>query len=364
MSFAVVHMMKIGRGGLRGIQSHNQREKEPKTNPDIDSTRTPLNYYLLNNQTVNYNRAVSDRITRLATATQTVRKDAVVLCNFIVTSDSSFFVNLTPERQRAFFVDSVRFFSERYGSENLVSATVHMDETTPHMHLGLVPITSEKRLSAKTLFDKKELQSLQTDFARQVGGVYGLERGVQGSERTHLSEQRFKAAMAVKEAAKTLDGLNVLKAEKTALEGKIEAIMALRGAVVPVIEKKRGFGSNRHVVEVTMDKETYDACVAAQQGIGYAEIRAKQAEEKVARLERTAGAVENAKLQYFVNRLKIENNSLRERYVGSAYTIAMVEEVFRNNPSLEDAFWKKVPGQKQSLGQKKSLSNDGWDMER
>lgn len=191
MGFAVVHMMKIGKGGVRGIQSHNQREKESRKNPDIDKTRSDQNYDILNPNNINYNRAVKERIDNFATQTATVRKDAVFMCNFIVTSDEKTMKAMSPTEQKAFFEDSTKFFMTRYGAENVVNATVHMDETTPHMHLGVVPITGE-RLSAKNLFTRKELISLQTDFARDVGQPYGLERGKEGSERTHISEQRLK----------------------------------------------------------------------------------------------------------------------------------------------------------------------------
>ena len=61
------------------------------------------------------------------------------------------------------------------------------------MHLGVVPITAD-RLSAKTLFDKKELTSIQTDFAKQVGERYGLERGK--GERTHPLDRNTLQASA------------------------------------------------------------------------------------------------------------------------------------------------------------------------
>ncbi|MDR3668866.1 MAG: MobV family relaxase [Ignavibacteriaceae bacterium] len=196
MGFAVVHMMKIGKGGVRGIQSHNQREKESRNNPDIDKTRSNQNYDVLNQGNINYNRAVKERIEVFATKTATVRKDAVVMCNFVVTSDEQTMKAMSPERQKEFFNDSTEFFMKRYGGENVVNATVHMDEKTPHMHLGVVPITNDGRLACKSIFTRKELTSLQTDFAREVGLKYGLERGKEGSERTHLSEQRFKLETA------------------------------------------------------------------------------------------------------------------------------------------------------------------------
>lgn len=66
-----------------------------------------------------------------------------------------------------------------------------MDESTPHMHLSVVPI-KDGRLAAKNLFTKSELRDLQTAFARDVGAKYGLQRGVEGSNRHHLTELQFK----------------------------------------------------------------------------------------------------------------------------------------------------------------------------
>lgn len=201
MGFAVIHMMKIGKGGLRGIQSHNQREKEPHTNPDIDMSRCKDNYELIGGGNKNYTQEVNQRINAYAVNTKTVRKDAVVMCNFIVTSDEETMKAMGAEKQRAYFDDTLKFLGKRYGSELIVNATVHMDETTPHLHVGLVPV-KDGRLSAKNIFTRTELKSLQTDFANEVGKKYGLERGIEGSERTHLSEQRFKVKCAEEKEAK------------------------------------------------------------------------------------------------------------------------------------------------------------------
>jgi len=339
MSFAVVHMMKIGKGGLRGIQSHNQREKEPRSNPDIDKERSCLNYDLLNKIPINYHREVSERIARLAPSTQTVRKDAVVLCNFIVSSDTAFFAALSPEIQRSFFQDSVRFFSERYGARTIVNATIHMDEKTPHMHLGLVPI-KEDRLTAKALFDRKELQSLQTDFARVVGLSYGLERGVEGSERKHLSEMQFKAAMAEGEVAKAQQGLEAIQNEKRQVAKQIDAMKALRGAVVPVREKSAGFGQARRVVEVTMDKATYDACVSAQHRADHAEMRARDAEMRAIKMERSSGMDENIKLLNKVKTLQHENALMRTELTKERATISNVKKILDADRQLTELFRK------------------------
>lgn len=198
VGYAVVHMMKIKSGAVGGIQSHNNREHEPKTNPDVDMSRSEDNYDLISCD--NYKRSIKEKLSNLVESSRAVRKDAVVVCNFIVTSDNETMNALGTDRQREFFQDSVKWFSDRYGADRVLNATVHMDETTPHLHIGVMPITQDGRLSAKAIFTKTEMKAIQTEFARDVGEKYGLERGIEGSERTHLSEARFKEQKALKMA--------------------------------------------------------------------------------------------------------------------------------------------------------------------
>lgn len=198
VGYAVVHMMKIKSGAVGGIQSHNNREHEPKTNPDVDMSRSEDNYDLI--PCDNYKRSIKEKLSNLVESSRAVRKDAVVVCNFIVTSDNETMDALGADRQREFFRDSVKWFSDRYGADRVLNATVHMDETTPHLHIGVMPITQDGRLSAKAIFTKTEMKAIQTEFARDVGEKYGLERGVEGSERTHLSEARFKEQKALEMA--------------------------------------------------------------------------------------------------------------------------------------------------------------------
>lgn len=211
MGYAVVHMMKIKAGSMGGIQSHNNREHPPKSNPDIDTERTKDNYDIV--PCDNYYRTFRQKVSELVESKRAVRKDAVAVCNFIVTSDNQTMAELGADRQRAFFEDAVKWFSERYGADRVLNATVHMDEATPHLHIGVVPITPDGRLSAKAIFTKKEMSAIQTDFARDVGARYGLERGVEGSERTHLSETRYKLEQAKQELAALEEDLEIARAE-------------------------------------------------------------------------------------------------------------------------------------------------------
>ena len=257
VGFAVVHMMKIKSGAVGGIQSHNNREHEPKTNPDVDMLRSHENYDLV--PCDNYRRAIKEKMSDLVETGRAVRKDAVVVCNFIVTSDSDTMEALGADRQRAFFEDAVKWFSDRYGADRVLNATVHMDENTPHLHIGVMPITQDGRLSAKSIFTKTEMKAIQTEFARDVGARYGLERGVEGSERTHLSEARFKEEKALQmvneygaiaqdlqrdaedsrqelaEATRSLEmvkqELSTMQDQKDALRGEIEGLQGKKAEI-------------------------------------------------------------------------------------------------------------------------------------
>ena len=100
MSFAVIHMKKFKAQEVRGMQLHNQREKESNSNIDIDQARSPLNYDLLNDSPIDYKDRIQKEINERYTGTKKIRKDAVQLCSFLVTSDKAFFDELAPEEAR------------------------------------------------------------------------------------------------------------------------------------------------------------------------------------------------------------------------------------------------------------------------
>lgn len=206
MSYCIVHMQKMKAGALGGIQSHMYREHEARTNPDIDYTRSGLNYALIQPPGAKLRPAVDRAIT--AEVSRTVRSDAVVLCDFMVSASPEFFAGKSEEVMRRYFADSLAFFQERYGKQHVVFAQVHLDETTPHMHLGMVPVR-DGSLSAKKIFTKTELKALQSDFAARVGSKYGLDRGRDGSTAKHLSELDYKLL----ERSKELEAVSATLAE-------------------------------------------------------------------------------------------------------------------------------------------------------
>ena len=190
-------MEKYHKNDVVPVERENERDENYiSDNPQIDRARTKDNYRLVSSCGT-YTEFINNRLKELNLSP---RKDAVVMNSFVVGSDKTFFDKLPKALQYEFFTDCTKFFAERYGKENIISAVVHLDETTPHMHLNLMPITSDGRLCSKQLFDKPQLQKLQTDFYEEVGKKYGLQRGKEGSQRKHLSTAEFKAKKIIEQA--------------------------------------------------------------------------------------------------------------------------------------------------------------------
>ena len=183
-------MEKYHKTDIAPVEQENERDESyPANNPQIDCTRTLNNYNVIKRQ-CSYTQHINKRIAELDLPTK-VRKDAVLMCSFVVGSNREYFNNLSVQEQEKFFADCTRFFADRYGEENIISAVVHMDETTPHLHLNLIPI-ADGRLCAKQLFDRKALQELQTDFHSFVGKKWNLQRGKEGSTAKHLDTMSYK----------------------------------------------------------------------------------------------------------------------------------------------------------------------------
>ncbi len=191
-------MEKYHKQDVAPIEKENERDENYEaSNPQIDSERTRNNYRFTPYFGKTYTEFINGRTKELGLSP---RKDAVVMNSFVLGSDKTFFDGLAKVEQYNFFSDCYKFFAERYGEENIIAAVVHNDETTPHMHLNLMPVTKDGRLCSKQLFDKPQLQKLQTDFYEEVGKRWGLQRGKEGSQKKHLSTAEFKAKKIIEQA--------------------------------------------------------------------------------------------------------------------------------------------------------------------
>lgn len=194
----VAHTEKRKAGDLGVYQIHIDRKSEKHANKDIDKERSHLNYDLVGHEkTTSFKKEILDFIEENKSTKRATRKDAVVLQDWVIGSSKEFFENLTAEETRKYFEVALEFFQERFGKENVRFATVHMDELTPHMHLGIVPFNAEYKLTSKTIFTRECLRNIQEELPKrfQQHG-FDIERGKEKSEAQHLHPEAYKKQVA------------------------------------------------------------------------------------------------------------------------------------------------------------------------
>lgn len=315
MSYGIVRVQKMTRGSVKGIQIHDLREKEgiSHTNKDIDWERTNQNYDLHNQQNHNFNKAVKERIEKLDLK-KAVRKDAIVLAQCLVTSDHNFFECKTYNETKQFFQDSYNFLSERYGAENVVSATVHMDEHTPHMHFNFVPITTDGRLSAKSILNRVDLIKQHDDFYKEVGKKYYLARGERNSNKKHLETIDYKK--------KTVKELEREIKNHTATLSQIQQI--------PKIEpEKTIMGKNK---PIKLDYYNYNKLIKSAEQIPILKANIRQLNEQIKNKDIEISKISNSNLLKD-NKIKKFNDE-RKEYIKIAKTFLTIQSVFDYNKDL------------------------------
>lgn len=200
MGYGICRIQKIN-NGLGGIRSHMRREHESHTNPDIDYQRSSSNY-VIQCSAEHLEKRINQRISEL-NLKRKPRKDAVKLLDCIITASPEDMKSFSTEQQQNFFQKSLAFLKNEYGEQNLMYCEVHLDEETPHAHIGFVPVTPDGRLCADELMKRGKLHELQNKFYKAVSSQFGLERGEIGTKRKHIETARLKADIAKKQEEKS-----------------------------------------------------------------------------------------------------------------------------------------------------------------
>ena len=194
--YAILRFAKYKGPEIAHIESHNERTKEKyASNPDVDTTRSHMTFHLVTPE--RKYRAEAEK--QIAEAGCRTRSDSVRVVEALVTASPEFFKGKKKSEVKAYFTEALDFIQKYQSKETIITAVVHMDEKTPHMHLCFVPLTEDKRLSAKEIVgNKKKLTWWQDEFWKHMVKKYpDLERGESVSEtgRTHIPPRLFKEAV-------------------------------------------------------------------------------------------------------------------------------------------------------------------------
>lgn len=193
-NFVVARMEKIKQGNLGGLSIHNDRKTENHSNKDIDVSKSNLNFDLISQEKgISYKKKINTYIENKRVSDKKVRKDAVVLAEWVISASSNVFKNMENSEIRRYFQESVNYFREKFGKDNIMYGAVHFDETTPHMHMGIVPMTDDGRLSSKDVFSRNILREVQNELAIHLQKKgFSVVRGKKDSKRKNLSVSEYK----------------------------------------------------------------------------------------------------------------------------------------------------------------------------
>ena len=291
MPYAILRFQKRKAGGIAACERHNERRKEAyKSNPDIDMERSKSNYHLVPPPRYTYKKEINCMV---AEAGCKVRKDSVLMVETLITASPEFMNSLPPEEQKEYFTMALDFLAERVGRQNILSAVVHMDEKTPHMHLCFVPITPDNRLSAKAfLGNQKSLSQWQTDYHERMSSRWNeLERGQSSMEtkRKHIPTWLFKSATRLDkqygEIVSALSEINAFNAGK-----KRDKALELLASWLPEVEKfSKEIQKQQSYIDSLKEKIGQESDYAGRmRDEKYAEeLKVQKANQRIFELQRT-----------------------------------------------------------------------------
>ena len=221
MSYAIIRNTKYKRENLKGIFRHNERRNKNYSNDNIDKEKSYLNYSIKSPQ-YSYEKEF-DRIKEKYNLKGQIKKVSNIACEYIITSDHDFFERIGEEETKRFFETAYKFVAEykHLGEQYIISAKVHRDEQTPHMHLIFLPVvhTTDKKgnsidkLACSEFWEAKDsYRQLQDAFYRyMVENGFDLQRGLPKEEtnRQHYSVEEYKKITNFKQTKEILKSMKL-----------------------------------------------------------------------------------------------------------------------------------------------------------
>lgn len=321
----MAHMAKYTRAQTGQLCQHYERKMNEKGeyikfgNEDIDLEKTPDNYNLAPER--NQIEFIRQRCSEVQCLN---RKDVNVMCSWVVTAPKG----LPQDQEREFFKQTYKFLTNRYGGEkNVISAHVHVDEVTPHMHFAFVPVTYDKqkhieKVSAKEVINKADLKSFHIDLEKHLERHFGRELGIlneatkegnksiaelkRGSAREELQDIK----QTIKDLEEKINGLQQAReVYRGELKGLQETLKMAEGVQathyeIDSIEGKTGAFSKDKVTITTKDFEKLKEVAKKGATLTY-EIQGLQGEIK--RVKNREDRMENLAYKF-----RQENTELKE----------------------------------------------------
>lgn len=327
----MAHCMKHTKASCGHMFAHFDRKAEHISNENVDRTRSHLNYNLAAHQQMEQGEFVRQRCSEVRCQN---RKDVNVMVSWIVTAPK----DLPQQAEPAFFQAAYDFLENRYGRSNVVSAYVHMDEVTPHMHFAFVPVTQDRKrggykVSAKEVITRRDLQTFHSELSKYLEQQLGFpvnvlneatkegNRSIEQLKRQSATEQiaaaAAEAAQIVSDAQEKATALNdsliAVRAEydaKTAYVRKADEISDI-STMYPAQAKVTEKGLFHKEKFVTVPAEMWENKHISANEKEYLKKATAKFEESMSEFRYTASAENLADLKSQIRSLQQEKTNLR-----------------------------------------------------
>ncbi len=221
MSFAIIRNTKYKRENLQGIYRHNERKNKNYSNDNIDNEKSYLNYSLKSPK-YRYDKEF-DMMKEKYNLKGQIKTVSNIACEYIITSDKQFFEKIGEHEAKRYFKTAYNFVAEykKLGEQYIMSAKVHMDEETPHMHLIFLPVVHTKdkngneieKLACSEFWKEKDsYRRLQDAFYQYMTSHnFELERGLPKEEtgREHINLTEYKEITNFEKTKETLNNIKL-----------------------------------------------------------------------------------------------------------------------------------------------------------
>ena len=379
MSYAIIRNQKYKRENLKGIFRHNERKNENYSNKNIDKEKSHLNYSLKDPR-YSYEKEF-ERIRKEYNLKGQIKTVSNIACEYIITSDNEFFNRIGEKETRRFFETAYKFVCEykNLGEQYILSAKIHNDEDTPHLHLVFLPVVHTKdkkgnaidKLACSEFWKEKDsYRQLQNAFYEyMVSHNFELERGLPKEEtnRKHVNLAEYKELTNFENTKKLVESITYdipkdtdIKDLKKFMFNKNEKI--LNDFIKPKEEmikelaienkslKKELSKQSKIVNEATKFQKERDSIIADTQALhNRVDELENEYKHKYRKLEK-----ENGKLQNIIDRFYITVEKFIE-WICNKFNFGESKELIRD---FERETYISIDPQKQIAKEEKE-----WDRE-
>lgn len=335
----MAHMMKHTKASCGHMFAHFDRKAEHISNENLDRTRTHLNYNLADHQQMDQGEFVRQRCSEVRCQN---RKDINVMCSWVVTAPK----DLPANEHRAFFENTFDFLEKRYGKENTVSAHVHMDEVTPHLHYAFVPVVHDvkhdrDKVSAKERVSRTDLQTFHKDLSGYLEKALGHEVNVlnEATKEGNKSIEVLKRESAINKVAELEKQVNVLQADYNAKSAYIKSFDEILNEMYPkgVSALKKGIFDKEEYLKVP--KVLWEAKHISSAEKEIARNSTQEYEKKAKEV------IDGSKSEKELKWLKFENKDLKDDNAKLTEEVKLWKGAFEKAKTINEKVLKTLPNE-------------------